>query len=154
MKLSLLDFGGQEVFYSLHHLFITRFCVYVVTFNMEWLWDDASNENFKKEECLSFLRFWLNSIYLHAQSPHGYSGKEVAPIILVGTHKDKVSKPAHHGKISRLLYDRLHLSPAFRFIVKFNEGETVEGIGRGLFFFPRTFKMLFKAKTTQSAWFR
>ena len=119
IKLSFLDFGGQEVFYTLHHLFITRFCVYVVAFNMEWLWEDASNKNFKPDECLSFLRFWLNSIYVHAQSPLGYKGKDVAPIILVGTRKDKLFSPADHSKISHLLYDKLHLNPAFKFVIKF-----------------------------------
>jgi len=136
IKLSFLDFGGQEVFYTLHHLFITRFCVYVVTFNMEWLWEDASNKNFKPDECLSFLRFWLNSIYVHAQSPLGYTGRDVAPIILVGTRKDKIFSPADHSKISRLLYDKLHLNPAFEFVIKFKEGESHEGANRGLWFFP------------------
>jgi hypothetical protein len=136
IKLSFLDFGGQEVFYTLHHLFITRFCVYVVTFNMEWLWEDASNKNFKPDECLSFLRFWLNSIYVHAQSPLGYTGRDVAPIILVGTRKDKIFSPADHSKISRLLYEKLHLNPAFEFVIKFKEGESHEGANRGLWFFP------------------
>ena len=35
------DYGGQEVFYTLHHLFMTRNAVYIVVFNMEWLLEDG-----------------------------------------------------------------------------------------------------------------
>ena len=35
LRLSLWDFGGQEVFYALHHLYLTRFAAYAVLFNME-----------------------------------------------------------------------------------------------------------------------
>jgi hypothetical protein len=33
----LWDFGGQDVFYILYHLFLSEFGVYVVTFSMERL---------------------------------------------------------------------------------------------------------------------
>ena len=35
LRLSLWDFGGQEEFYVLHHLYLTRFATYAVLFNME-----------------------------------------------------------------------------------------------------------------------
>ena len=35
LRLSLWDFGGQEVFYALHHLYLTRFATYAVLFNMQ-----------------------------------------------------------------------------------------------------------------------
>jgi hypothetical protein len=35
LRLSLWDFGGQEVFYVLHHLYLTRFAAYAVLFNMQ-----------------------------------------------------------------------------------------------------------------------
>ena len=31
------DYGGQSVFYALHHLFLTRYGVYLVVFNLEHL---------------------------------------------------------------------------------------------------------------------
>ena len=34
LKLSIWDFGGQSLFYSLHLIFLTRFGVYSITFNM------------------------------------------------------------------------------------------------------------------------
>jgi GTPase SAR1 family protein len=35
LHLKLWDFGGQEVFYALHHLYLTRFAAYAVLFNMK-----------------------------------------------------------------------------------------------------------------------
>lgn len=49
------DYGGQEVFYALHHLFLTRFGVYCVLFNMEWLASTATDD--QRAQCLAFLRF-------------------------------------------------------------------------------------------------
>lgn len=37
LKFTLWDFGGQDVFYTMHHLFLNRFGVYLVCFNMQWL---------------------------------------------------------------------------------------------------------------------
>jgi hypothetical protein len=136
IKLTLLDHAGQDIFYTLHHLFISRFGVYVVVFNMKWLWDNPSNMQNKAEESLSFLRFWLNSIFVHAQSPLGYEGREMAPIILVGTHKDVVSDPVDHSDIHDLLWSKLEHSPAWKHVVHFKEGGTREGPNRGLCFFP------------------
>ena len=83
LRLSLWDFGGQEEFYVLHHLYLTRFSAYVVLFNMEWL----VNEGNERNEGLGFLRFWLSSIATHTRDKLDGS---LPPIILVGTHKDKV----------------------------------------------------------------
>ena len=137
VKLTLLDHAGQDIFYTLHHLFVSRFGVYVVVFNMEWLWDDPSNKRKKVDESLSFLRFWLNSVFVHAQSPLGYEGREMAPIILVGTHKDVVSDPVDHSGIHDILCSQLEGSPAWNHVVQFKGGETREGRNRGgLCFFP------------------
>ena len=71
VTLSLWDFGGQEVFYSMHNLFLTKSGVYVLVFDMRELlqWH-------KKNEAISYISFWIRSIRLHA--PH-------APLFLVGT---------------------------------------------------------------------
>ena len=37
LRLSLWDFGGQSVFYALHHLYLTRFAAFAVLFNMQVL---------------------------------------------------------------------------------------------------------------------
>ena len=37
LRLSLWDFGGQAVFYALHHLYLTRHAAFAVLFNMQVL---------------------------------------------------------------------------------------------------------------------
>ena len=122
LRLSLWDFAGQDVFYSLHHLYLTRYGVYLVMFNMEWLCSSAGDV--VKAECLAFLRFWLNSISVHAVDP---ADQSIAPIFLIGTHKDVVSDPREHGSISKLMYDTFHSNPAWRHVVFFKEGEIETG---------------------------
>lgn len=122
LRLSLWDFAGQDVFYSLHHLYLTRYGVYLVMFNMEWLSSSAGDD--LKKECLGFLRFWLNSISVHAVDP---ADQSIAPIFLIGTHKDIVRDPREHGLISKLMYDTFHSNPAWRNVVFFKEGETETG---------------------------
>ena len=78
---SAWDYGGQDVFYSLHPLFLTRYGVYLVVFSMIELRDDEPG-------CMAYLRFWLHSIVVHARGPKG----DTAPIVMVGTHKDVVSQ--------------------------------------------------------------
>ncbi|GBG25598.1 Ras-related protein Rab-14 [Hondaea fermentalgiana] len=73
---TIWDYAGQEVFYALHHIFLTREGgVFMVVFDMQELL-------IKQDQAVAYLSFWLNSVKLHA--PTG-------PIILVGTHYDQVS---------------------------------------------------------------
>lgn len=135
LRISLMDFGGQDVFYSLHHLYLTRESVYLVVFNMACMvGNDCSPSTIK--QCKSYLSFWLNSIYLHARR-HQEAGIDgsVAPIILVGTRKDVISSPKQHELISRMLYDEFHLSPAFKSVIPFHDGVASSGSGL-LHFFP------------------
>ncbi|GBG35279.1 Ras-related protein Rab-27A, partial [Hondaea fermentalgiana] len=73
---TIWDYAGQEVFYALHHIFLTREGgVFMVVFDMQELLDE-------QDQAVKYLSFWLNSIKLHASN---------APIILVGTHYDQAS---------------------------------------------------------------
>ena len=74
--LTVWDYAGQELFYQMHTLFLTRYGIYLVVFDMEKLLNDTKYE-------LNRLKFWLDSIYVHAQG---------APFILIGTHKDKLEE--------------------------------------------------------------
>ncbi|XP_077981109.1 uncharacterized protein LOC144436240 isoform X2 [Glandiceps talaboti] len=94
-RLSLWDFAGQDIYYSMHHIFISSNAVYLVVFSIE----EASKD---KEKQLRRLLFWLNSICVHAKD------KDSA-IFLIGTHKDSVSKETRHqlaeyfdGKLKRI----------------------------------------------------
>jgi hypothetical protein len=137
-KIKLMDFGGQQAFYSLHHLYLTRHGVYLLVFNMEWLVGHrafgnttSSDGGSKRDSSLGYLSFWLNSIYLHAKSPDG----SVAPVLLIGTHKDLISSPADHEAISACIYDKFKTSPAFGSVVPFKQGTAASGLGL-LWFFP------------------
>jgi hypothetical protein len=56
---STWDYGGQHVFRIVHHLFLTRFAVYLAVFNMDDLVGDSSSEE-TQEKCLTELHSWLN----------------------------------------------------------------------------------------------
>ncbi|KAJ3376316.1 hypothetical protein HDU84_000378, partial [Entophlyctis sp. JEL0112] len=97
ITLSLWDFGGQEVFYSMHHAFLTAKGVYCLCFNLTDLCEPYATVD-TVERCLKYLKFWLNSVRMHAES---------APIFLVGTHKDKLPPNYELKTINDLLLDRL-----------------------------------------------
>ena len=71
------DYGGQEIFHCLHPLFLGRYGVYLIVFNMERMVGTEA----QRAACLKDLRFWLSSVAVHGAG---------APVLLVGTHKDKV----------------------------------------------------------------
>ncbi|XP_077988732.1 leucine-rich repeat serine/threonine-protein kinase 2-like [Glandiceps talaboti] len=70
--LSTWDFAGQEDFYSTHPIFLSQRALYLVVYDVS-----------RGPEEVQTLRPWLLTI--HARSPH-------SPVIVVGTHKDKVPK--------------------------------------------------------------
>eukprot|EP00924_Labyrinthula_sp_SR-Ha-C_P003450 snap_masked-scaffold_15-processed-gene-9.31-mRNA-1 protein AED:1.00 eAED:1.00 QI:0/0/0/0/1/1/9/0/788 len=64
--LRVYDFGGQEIFSSVHHIFMNKKAIYLVVFNMTKL----------KEKDLLRLRFWCESILTNAPK---------APVLFIGT---------------------------------------------------------------------
>ena len=77
--LSLWDYGGQPIFHCLHPLFLSRYGIYFVVFNLVRM---ALSGDGERVECVKDLRFWLSSVAVHGRG---------APVILVGTHKDQVT---------------------------------------------------------------
>ena len=76
VKFVVWDYGGQEVFYSLHHLFLTKYGVYLLVFNvLEYMTARESSEQ--------YLTFWMKSIRMHAKD---------APLLLIGTFVDKLDE--------------------------------------------------------------
>ena len=71
------DFGGQEVYYVLHHLFLSE-GVYCLCFDMR-------EAKINTDRWLQYLAFWLNSAYSHVKD------KARCSIILIGTHRDVVT---------------------------------------------------------------
>eukprot|EP00300_Choanocystis_sp_HF-7_P017405 c19720_g2_i6.p1 GENE.c19720_g2_i6~~c19720_g2_i6.p1 ORF type:complete len:648 (+),score=174.06 c19720_g2_i6:737-2680(+) len=113
---SAWDYGGQEVFYSLHALFMTRYGVYLVVFNLEDLAESAPES--VKARCLRFLRFWLFSVVMHALGPDG----STPPVHIVGTHKDKVFDRREHERISTLIHDTFAASLVWQSVQPCRDG--------------------------------
>ena len=113
----------------IHHFFLTRYGVYCVVFNMEWL---VGGDDETKDRCLATLKFWICSIVVHT---YDHETKETAPLVLVGTRKDKVNNPADHHRISTILYDNFSSSLAWPSVVENDNGSGANG-RVCLFFFP------------------
>ena len=128
LRLFLWDCAGQENFYVLLHLYMSRYCVYPIIFNMEWLLPGAP----ERETCLSFLNFWLGAVVMHAVDPTDGS---IAPILIIGTHKDKVPDPEQHEAISKLLDDLFQAHPAWSRVLRNRAAQVKSGLGV-LWFFP------------------
>ena len=110
--LSVLDFGGQSVFNIIHHLFLTSCGVYIVVFNMMDILDDN-----KREQSLSEISFWINSIVMHTCDE---VNEKIAPMFLVGTHKDRVNDATNFERISQSIEDRFRYNPGWPYIVDNN----------------------------------
>ena len=128
LVISVFDFGGQSVFNVIHHLFLTKNGVYTLTFNMEWLLEEGP----AREQCLAYLKFWLNSIVVHTLDTK--SGL-TAPLALVGTRKDLVDKPSDHEKISVLLFEIFSRSKAWSRVLPNTRGVGKNGTAT-LWFYP------------------
>ncbi|EGD74093.1 hypothetical protein PTSG_12359 [Salpingoeca rosetta] len=112
----VFDLGGQSTFYIFHPFFLTKYAVYLLVFSMEdLLHQDAS----KRAEAWEFMEHWLSSLHLHAKG---------APVLIVGTFADVVSKRKQHENISRDIYSRLRHNPAFPGVVHNDK--------HGLWFWP------------------
>src|SRR6202000_1023464 len=69
------DFAGQEVYYNMHHFFLTSRALFTLIINL-------SIEPFNDDQ-RDRLLFWLHSI--RSYSKH-------SPIIIIATHKDLLSQ--------------------------------------------------------------
>ena len=92
VQLTIWDSRGQRVFYALHHLFLTEYGIYALVFDMRELLS-------KEDDAVEYLQFWLKSIALHAPN---------APIVLIGTHRDKVADMMKWKHIDTVLRDSVN----------------------------------------------
>lgn len=84
--------------WRIQHLFLTKYGVYLLVFDMR---EVVSK---KSKEWQEYLRFWLNSIQLHASS---------APLLLVGTFYDKIRRSSRSSPLKNIdqsLEEALELS--------------------------------------------
>ncbi|EGD81215.1 hypothetical protein PTSG_13160 [Salpingoeca rosetta] len=112
----VFDLGGQSTFYIFHPFFLTKYAVYLLVFSMEdLLHQDAS----KRAETWEFMEHWLSSLHLHAKG---------APVLIVGTHADKVRSRTLHTQLSRDIHSHLRYNPAFPGVIHNDK--------HGLWFWP------------------
>ena len=69
---------------------------------------------------------------MHAVDPADGS---IAPILIIGTHKDKVPYPEQHEAISKLLDDLFQAHPAWSRVLRNMAAQVKSGLGV-LWFFP------------------
>eukprot|EP00924_Labyrinthula_sp_SR-Ha-C_P002920 augustus_masked-scaffold_13-processed-gene-10.15-mRNA-1 protein AED:1.00 eAED:1.00 QI:0/-1/0/0/-1/1/1/0/941 len=96
ISLTVYDFGGQKVFYSLHHMFLTEYGCYLIVFNAHALYQEIQQG---EQKVLDYLSFWLNSKKLHAKN---------SPTLLVGTFCETL-RSAEILEVSKFLYVGLSL---------------------------------------------
>ena len=129
IHISVFDYGGQEVFTAIHHLFLTAYGVYALCFNMEWL---VAKDEAEKERCLKYLKFWIDSIYMHTYS---IKSDRCAPFILIGTHKDKVVRSDQHHDVDHILNEAFKSSGAWCSKLENKEGRGKDDARTNLCFF-------------------
>ncbi|XP_060581953.1 uncharacterized protein LOC132738466 [Ruditapes philippinarum] len=89
---SFWDFAGQFVYYATHQLFFSPRSIYLLVLNMEddlqktlndWYMDIRGEQSI---ETKGGINFWLRSIFTYAKG----SSSGIPPIVIVGTHGDKL----------------------------------------------------------------
>lgn len=91
IRYDIWDFGGQYVFYATHSLFHSNRAIYILVMDLskdmrKIITDKKCPNEAGNRHMEYFIRFWMNSIHSFAGSLEGYE----PPVILVGTHIDKV----------------------------------------------------------------
>ena len=126
LRIALHDFGGQPVFYSLHHLFINKSSFYTIVFNMG---DLLVTDPVKLKESKQFLEFWIESITIHT-----LHANQTAQVAFVGTHKDKYNNASDHDKIHTILSQLVEGAPIANSMLENINGEGMKGTTTHYFF--------------------
>jgi hypothetical protein len=121
LLLSVFDFGGQKVFYAMHHLFIVKKCFFVIVFNMA---DLVSPVKRKVRIARDYLQFWIQSVVIHTLD---VADNSTASVVFVGTHKDKISSSEEHDKISLIIGSLVENSPIQYSMIKNEFGVGAKG---------------------------
>eukprot|EP01038_Epipyxis_sp_PR26KG_P008417 gene8417-11384_t len=80
-----------------------------------WVETNKTEKENRRYERFLYIKFWLNSIAIHTQ--YVKDGETfTAPIVLIGTHKDEVSKEENHYNISELLRYSFGYHTAWKYV--------------------------------------
>jgi len=94
------DFGGQEIYYAMHHLFLTDYGLYLACIDLTTVDQNGKDEASGTEASLcsmDALEWWLASIVINAPS---------SPVAIVGTHDDCLDC-ATRPRVHRTLHERI-----------------------------------------------
>ncbi|XP_033749950.1 uncharacterized protein LOC117334433 [Pecten maximus] len=105
---SVWDFAGQTIYYNTHQFFLSDRAVYLLLWNIRLGHEHAG------------LNFWLNSITVHAPK---------APIFVVGTHTDQMTKVELPMDEMKLKY---HQIEGFHFVSS-KDGKGIPELKEALF---------------------
>jgi len=81
VALTVFDFGGQEMFQSMQHLFLSNHGVQTLVFNLEDFFPKLGLSAVSEKTAVDDLSFWLHTLRVFAPA---------AKVLMVGTHKDTV----------------------------------------------------------------
>ena len=106
LQMSVWDYGGQRVFYGIHHLFLSPLGIYLIVFDLSTLVHAETNAKVEAEERGNQIVYWLNCIHMYAP---------FACTMLIGTCLDKLSSRGSEASaldlVNRNLLKRLTEDP-------------------------------------------
>lgn len=94
--LNTWDFAGQDIYYSIHPIFISNRAIYLVAFSLQEAVDCIAKNS---TDWLHYLDFWINSISHYATE---------SLTMIVGTHSDKVSDSQVWRDISGRIFNHVY----------------------------------------------
>ena len=110
LHFTMWDFGGQDVYKAIHHLFLSDDGLYLLVFDMSKLVSESDSA-----KSIEDLTFWVKSVRMYSSNPH---------IVFVGTHLDQCTEgdvDIVNKKIKKILLE---------------EGMVSELTDKGLYFYP------------------
>ncbi|KAL3887758.1 hypothetical protein ACJMK2_000151, partial [Sinanodonta woodiana] len=121
--LSIWDFAGQYAFYTTHQTFLTSRAIYLLVIDLsqhvnDLIQDDKcflDSEGIKLQKVLDLIQIWMNSIHSSVPSPEA-----IVPVILVGTHVDKLSEESRKEAIDKYFIELRYMlgeKPIIRHLV-------------------------------------
>lgn len=89
--LSLWDFGGEESYYSTHHIFLSSDAIFLVIYNLEECIEGTQEAS---DVAIKRIKYWIRSAVNCSEKrckKNDHCSLATPPIILVGTRLDKLS---------------------------------------------------------------
>lgn len=119
------DFAGQEMYYSMAHVFLTPLGIYALCLDLSaWArhWAETGVGT-PSQELVDSVDFWLAAVVVHAPDAH---------LVIVGTHDDELpedARPIVQARVNEHLAQRLEQTPSLHRRLCVNEQDQ-------LLFFP------------------